>query len=131
MDTVKTDKIIKRFAIEFINCYWNVPYKQFTILLEAIQDDYEDVNSLEDLIKLLNKNVSECCYILSNYAIEENHIFGFFNNRMFRELVNISDTYTDWFLFVNLAGKLFVIGDDNYKIIEKKQKTIEYYEVVK
>ena len=151
------DEIIRKHAIEFVNCYWNVKYEDetFTVLDKLIDEyDYEydhlpgytnyfndKINPLDSIINILNDNISECCYILSNYAIADNDTFHYLDGKIINELVNTSDTQTDWYNVVKLdyeyqkdgytykADKLFIVNDDNYKEVLKKQKTIEYYEV--
>ena len=155
------DEIIRRHAIEFVNCYWNVPYdggKLFknvktSLMFELIADNDgvekyeryfdENIDLLDSIINILNDNISECCYVLSNYAIADDDIFHYLGGKITNELVNTSDTETDWYYVVKLdyeyrkdgwtyqSNKLFIIGDDNYKEVLKKTKTIEYYEVKK
>lgn len=156
------DEIIRKHAIEFVNCYWNVEYelpnqgdtcigtyKQFS-LNDKLKYDFADIeeyvhyfdnnlNPLDSIINILNHYIHECCYVLSNYAIDDNDIFHYLDGKI------INGLGTDWYNIVKLdyeyqkddggyrytyrANKLFIIGDDNYKEIIKKQKTIEYYEV--
>jgi hypothetical protein len=151
------DEIIRKHAIEFVNCYWNVKYEDesFTVLDKLIDEyDYEydhlpvytnyfndKINPLDSIVNILNNHISECCYVLANYAIADNDTFHYLDGKITNELVNTSDTETDWYYLVKLdyeyqkngytykANKLFIIGDDSYKEILKKQKTIEYYEV--
>ena len=141
------DEIIRRHAIEFINCYWNVPYsggKQFkntktSLMIELVADYCEHEifeyyfdelrPDFDSIISILNDNISECCYVLANYAIADNDIFHYLDGKLTNELVNTSETHTDWYYLAKLDNKLFIINYDNYKEVLKKSKTIEYYEV--
>ena len=154
------DEIIRKHAIEFVNCYWNVKYsglgtydREATLLKRLLGDlDYIDnydtylecnTNPLDSIISILNDNISECCYVLANYAIADNDTFHYLDSKILNELVNTSEIDTDWYNVVKLdyeyqkdgytykANKLFIIGDDNYKEVLKKTKLIEYYEVKK
>jgi hypothetical protein len=163
-NAMTNDEIIRRHVIEFVNCYWNVGYdlpnrrdtyigiyKQFS-LLDKLMNDFADIeeyihyfdsnlNPLDSIINILNDNLSECCYVLANYAIADNDTFHYLDGKIINELVNTSETDTDWYNVVKLdyeykkngytykANKLFIIGDDSYKEVLKKTKTIEYYEV--
>ncbi len=161
-NAMTNDEIIRKHAIEFVNCYWNVKYARFgnytkdiTLLYRLISDlDYIDnydsyfndkINPLDSIINILNDHISECCYVLANYAIAGNDTFHYLDGKITNELVNTSETETDWYYVVKLdyeyqeddggyrytykANKLFIIGDDGYKEVLKKTKLIEYYEV--
>lgn len=139
------DEIIRKHAIEFVNCYWNVKYEKFSglgssTLLDRLMNDLDYMDNREDyfndntspldsIINILNDNIHECCYVLSNYAIGDNDTFHYLDGKIINELVNTSETETDWYNVVRLDNRLFIIGDDSYKEILKKTKLIEYYEV--
>jgi hypothetical protein len=160
-NAMSNDEIIRKHAIEFVNCYWNVKYEggklfkdtDTSLMSELVADYCEHENfeyyfdglrpDFDSIISILNDNLSECCYVLANYAIADNDTFHYLDGKIINELVNTSDTHTDWYNVVKLdyeyqkdgytykANKLFIIGDDNYKEVLKKTKLIEYYEVKK
>lgn len=141
------DEIITSTAIDFIRATYDKPFREYANMrhdrfIDAIAEDLsKDGLTLEQYTEILQSDIDECCYLLSNFAISENDIFHFLDGRIKYDLINFSngDSHLRTFVELDDVGyrgntkvirkKLFIIGDDNYKPIKRTAKMIEIYEV--
>ena len=87
---MSNDDIIRKTAIEFINCYWNVPYYTDTILVECIGNHIrKPCLTTDEYVAMLNADIKECCFVLSEIAINDHETFMYFVNRIRDEFVHI------------------------------------------
>lgn len=136
---MSNDDIIRKTAIEFINCYWNIPYHINNTFIEYLGSHIGQPDlTLDEYITMLNADIEECCFVLSEFAIDDHGTFMYFVDRIKDEMVHIDgvdkDEVSDWRSVVTIIynaedstgrqqrmTKYFVIADDCYFEAYEKQ----------
>lgn len=87
---MNNDDIIRKTAIEFINCYWNIPYYVDDTFIEYLGDHIGKPDlALDEYIAMLNADIKECCFLLSEFAIDDHETFMYFADRIQDRLIHI------------------------------------------
>ena len=130
------NKIIKKYAVKFINEYGNQPFNGYPRLIDHIfyYADVENCNTIEDLINLLNEDVSLCCNILQ-FAIEYSKEFKTLSGKFTVQNVQLGEA-PDWqedpyelCIVAELDGILFIIDEFDYLVVKKEVKCYDHFQV--
>ena len=129
---MSNDDIIRKTAIEFINCYWNIPYHINNTFIEYLGNHIGEPDlTLDKYIAMLNADIKECCFILSEFAIDDHEAFMYFVDKIKDEFVHIEgvdkEGFFDWRIVVTIIyneegrdgrlyrrTKYFIIAADQY-----------------